>query len=160
MNEKLTVLEIIEIAIEIEKNGETFYNMLAESAETAILKDLFKYLSAEEKKHKLKFQEILKSIGDYQVSEIYYATEYMGYMKALADNRVFRQDISPSDLAKNIKNPMDAIDVAIGFEKDSIIFLYETRDMFEDFEKEAIQMLLKEEKGHIRKLSELKKSIK
>jgi len=77
MSEQFTIEEIVEIAIEIEKNGEIFYDTLAESSETAILGDLFKYLSAEEKKHKVKFQEILKSVGGYQISEIYYATEYM-----------------------------------------------------------------------------------
>jgi len=60
MGEQFTIQEIVEIAIEIEKNGEIFYDILAESSETAILRDLFKYLSAEEKKHKVKFQEILK----------------------------------------------------------------------------------------------------
>ena len=56
MSDKLTIQEIVEIAIEIEKNGEAFYYELAESAETAILRDLFKYLSTEEKKHKVNFK--------------------------------------------------------------------------------------------------------
>jgi len=158
MSEKFTIQEIIEIAIEIEKNGEAFYYELAESAETVMLRDLFKYLSAEEKKHKVRFQEILKSVGGYQISEIYYATEYMGYMKALADERVFRGDIYPENIAKSLKTPKEALDVAIGFEKDSIIFLYEMREMVGDFDVDAIQTLLNEEKEHIRKLSEIKRS--
>jgi len=159
MGEQFTIQEIVEIAIEIEKNGEIFYDILAESSETAILRDLFKYLSAEEKKHKVKFQEILKSVGGYQISEVYYATEYMGYMKALADERVFRKDIQPQDIARSLKTPNEALDVAIGFEKDSIIFLYEMREMVEESQSEAIEKLLTEEKTHIRKLSEMKASL-
>jgi rubrerythrin len=159
MNEQFTIQEIIEIAIEIEKNGEVFYNTLAESAETSKLRDLFKYLSEEEKKHKIKFQEILKSVGGYQISEIYYATEYMGYMKALADERVFKKGISAHDVAKSVKSPKEAINIAIDFEKDSIIFLYEMREMVDENEKETIQILLDEERGHIRKLSVMKADI-
>lgn len=159
MNEQFTIQEIVEIAIEIEKNGEVFYSALSESAETAKIRELFKYLSEEENKHKVRFQEILKSVGGYEISEIYYATEYMGYMKALADERVFKKGVSVLDIAKKIKSPKEAINIAIDFEKDSIIFLYEMREMIDENEKEAIQLLLDEERGHIRKLSKLKAEI-
>jgi rubrerythrin len=160
MNDKFTVQEIIEIAIEIEKNGEEFYRIMAESSNTVPLRDLFNYLSAEENKHKQKFAEILKSAGGYQISEIYYATEYMGYMRAIADERVFTKDVSYIDLARELVSPKQAIDVAIAFEKDTIIFLHEMLDMFDQYEKSAIEQLLAEERMHISKLAELKRDLK
>ena len=159
MNDKFTVQEIIEIAIEIEKNGEEFYRIMAESSNTVPLRDLFNYLSAEENKHKQKFAEILKSAGGYQISDIYYATEYMGYMKAIADEK-FTKDVSYVDLARELASPIQAINIAIGFEKDTIIFLHEMLDMFDQYEKSAIEQLLAEERMHISKLSELKRDLK
>jgi rubrerythrin len=159
MSDQFSIQEIIEIAIEIEKNGEAFYRTLVESANTARLRDLFKYLSEEEKKHKVRFEEILKSVGGYQISEIYYATEYMGYMKALADERVFTKDVFAPDIVKNLKSSKEAIDLAIGFEKDSIIFLHEMQDMINDPEKETVQRLLNEEREHIRRLSAIKAQV-
>jgi rubrerythrin len=159
MSDQFSIQEIIEIAIEIEKNGEAFYRTLVESANTARLRDLFKYLSEEEKKHKVRFEEILKSVGGYQISEIYYATEYMGYMKALADERVFTKDVFAPDIVKNLKSSKEAIDLAIGFEKDSIIFLHEMRDMISDPEKETVQRLLNEEREHLRRLSAIKSQV-
>ena len=159
MNEQFTIQEIIEIAIEIEKNGEVFYHTLAESANIAMLRGLFKLLSGEEKKHKAKFEEILKSVGGYQISDVYYATEYMGYMKALADEQVFKKDISALDVAKSVKSSKEAIELAIDFEKDSIIFLHEMLDMMDEDEKEAVKKLLNEERNHIRKLSTIKAQI-
>ena len=159
MNEQFSIQEIIEIAIEIEKNGEAFYRTLAESANTARLRDLFKYLSEEEKKHKAKFEEILNSVGGYQISEIYYATEYMGYMKALADERVFTKDVSAPDIVKNLQSSKEAIDLAIGFEKDSIIFLHEMQDMVNEPERKTVQKLLDEEREHICRLSEIKSQV-
>jgi rubrerythrin len=159
MSDQFSIQEIIEIAIEIEKNGEAFYRTLVEKANTARLRDLFKYLSEEEKKHKVRFEEILKSVGGYQISEIYYATEYMGYMKALADERVFTKDVFAPDIVKNLKSSKEAIDLAIGFEKDSIIFLHEMRDMISDPEKETVQRLLNEEREHLRRLSAIKSQV-
>lgn len=159
MNENFTAQEIIEIAIEIEKNGKEFYQIMADSANTVPLRNLFNYLSAEEDKHRQKFEEILKSAGGYQISDIYYATEYMGYMKAIADEKVFTKDVSFIDLARQLTSPKQAIDIAISFEKDSIIFLHEMLDMFGQSEKDTIEQLLAEERSHIRKLSELKKQL-
>ena len=161
MNEKYTVQEIVEIAIEIEKNGEEFYRIMAESSNTVPLRDLFNYLSAEENKHAHKFEEILKSVGGYQISDIYYATEYMGYMKAIADERVFAKDVAYIDLARELVSPKQAIEVAVAFEKDSIIFLHEMLDMFsQSDDKGAIEQLLTEERMHIRKLAELKRDLR
>jgi len=159
MNENLTAQEIIEIAIEIEKNGKEFYQIMADSSSTVPLRDLFNYLSAEEDKHRQKFEEILKSAGGYQISDIYYATEYMGYMKAIADERVFAKDISYVDIVKELKSPKQAIEIAIAFEKDSIIFLHELQDMVVGVDKKIVQKLLNEERDHIRKLSQIKSQI-
>jgi rubrerythrin len=159
MNEPFTIQEIVEIAIEIEKNGEIFYRALSESSSTATLRDLFKYLSGEEKKHKIRFEEILKSVGGYQISEIYYADEYMGYMKALADEQVFKKGVSAIDVAKSVKSPKDAIEIAIDFEKDSIIFLHEMQDIINEDEKDTVKKLLNEERDHIRRLSAMKAQI-
>jgi rubrerythrin len=159
MSDKFTIKEVIEIAIEIEKNGVTFYNTLAESANTQRLIELYEYLAREEKTHMVRFEEILESVGGYQISEAYYATEYMDYMKALADERVFRSDISPKEIAQKVKNSKEAIDIAIGFEKESVIFLHEMWHMVHESEKRAIQKLLDEERDHIRRLSIMKDQI-
>ncbi len=160
MSDKLTIQEIIEIAIEIEKNGKSFYQSLSESANTAQLREFFAYLSKEEESHINRFEEILKSAGGYQISELYYVVDYMGYMKAIADERVFKGDISISEFVKSLKSISSAIDKAIGFEKDSILFLYEMLEILDDkSNKEPIQKLINEEKEHIRRLSAIKSLI-
>ena len=156
MSDQISIQEIIETAIEIEKNGVTFYHALAESSSTDRVKDLFSYLAEEETRHIVRFQDILESVGGYQISEAYYATQYMGYMKALADECVFRSGISPTEVASRAKSPREAIDIAIGFEKESIIFLHEMRELMPDSGEEAVQKLLDEERGHLIQLSTIK----
>ena len=156
MGENLTIQEIIEIAIEIEKNGAAFYNALTKSAETNRLKELYDYLSKEEARHITRFQEILESVGGYQISEAYYATQYMGYMKALADERVFTSDLSAAEVAERAGSPREAIDIAIGFEKESVIFLHEMWNLVPESDRKAIEKLLDEERDHLRRLAAIK----
>jgi rubrerythrin len=136
MDDRFSVQEVIEIAIEIEKNGIAFYGRLTESADTVRLRDLFAYLAEEEKRH--------------------VATQYMGYMKALADERVFKSDISVAEVADRARSPREAIDIAIGFEKESVLFLHEMWELVRESDREAIQKLLDEERDHVRRLSAIK----
>jgi len=159
MSDKFTIQEIIEIAIEVEKNGAAFYSALAESSDINRLKELYVYLSKEEKQHITRFQEILDSVGGYQISEVYYATQYMGYMKALADERVFKNDISAAEIADRVKSPREAIDIAIGFEKESALFLHEMWNLVPECDRETVQKLLDEEREHLRQLSAIKVQI-
>jgi len=156
MSDQISIQEIIETAIEIEKNGVTFYHALAESSSTAHVRELFSHLASEEKRHITRFQEILESAGGYQISEAYYATQYMGYMKALADEHVFRSDISITEVADSAKSPIEAVNIAIAFEKESIIFLHEVRELMSDAGEESIQKLLDEERKHLMQLSAIK----
>ena len=156
MENQFSIQEVIEIAIEIEKNGVTFYSALAESADTDRLRELFAYLTEEEKRHVTRFQEILESVGGYQISEAYYATQFMGYMKALADERVFKSDISLAEVADRARTARQAIDTAIGFEKESILFLHEMWQLVHESDRKAIQKLLDEERDHLRRLSAIK----
>ena len=159
MSDRFSIQEIVEIAIEIEKNGVTFYRILAESANMVRLRDLFAYLAEEEKRHITRFEEILESVGGYQISEAYYATQYMGYMKALADERVFRSDVSVAEVADRARTPREAIDIAMGFEKESILFLHEMGELVSETDGKTIQKLLDEERDHVRRLSAIKAQI-
>jgi len=159
MSDRFSIQEVIEIAIEIEKNGVAFYSALAKLADTDRLKELYIYLSQEEKRHITRFREILESAGGYQVSEAYYATEYMAYMKALADERVFKSDVSAAEVAEGVKSPREAIDIAIVFEKESVLFLHEMWKLVPESGREPIQKLLDEERDHLRRLSAIKAQI-
>ena len=159
MGNQFSMREIIEIAIEIEKNGAAFYRALAGSADTARLRDLFTYLADQEKRHIARFQEILESVGGYQISEAYYATQYMGYMKALADERVFKSDTSGAEVAGSVGSPKEAVDIAIGFEKESILFLHEMWELMQGSDTKTIQKLLNEERDHLKQLSAMRAQI-
>lgn len=82
--------EIVEIGIQIEKNGRDFYNTLEKKSKNQEASDIFKYLAGEEGKHIKVFQEILNKTEKYEPLGLG-ADEYFAYMNALASEYVFTQ---------------------------------------------------------------------
>lgn len=148
--------EVVDICIEIEKNGAAFYHTLAESAKAKEVRELASYFEGEEKKHHVIFSKLQETLRDYEPVETY-AGEYELYMKALADERVFTSDVVVKEMAANVETDVEALTIALGFEKDAILFLYEMRNLVPESEYDTIDALIKEEKSHVQQISELKR---
>lgn len=150
--------EIVELGVQIEKNGRDFYNTLAEQSKNNKARDIFKFLAGEEEKHITAFQKILDKVVRYEPSESY-PGEYFAYMNALAGDYIFTQKDKGREIAKKIKSDKEAIDSGIGFEKDSILFYEGMKQVVLENEHAVLEQLLEQEKSHLRKLSELKTQI-
>jgi len=148
--------EVVDLCIEIEKNGAAFYHALAASTKEEEVRKLALYLEGEEKKHQATFEKMRSTLKGYQPVESY-PGEYELYMKALADERVFTSDTVVKEMTEKVESDVEALTVAIGFEKDSILFLYEMKNLVPESEYGTIDALMKEEKSHLRKISEFKK---
>jgi len=150
--------EIVELGIQIEKNGRDFYNAVIEQAKNQKAKEKFKYLAGEEEKHITVFQNILDSVHKYEPPETY-PGEYFAYMNALARDYVFTQKDKGREIAKNIKGDKEAINLGIGFEKDSIIFYVGMKKVVPEYDHKIVDKLITQEQDHLRQLSELKESL-
>ena len=150
--------EIVELGIQIEKNGRDFYNALVEQLKNQKAKETFKYLAGEEEKHIAVFQNILYSVHKYEPPESY-PGEYFAYMNALARDYVFTQKDKGREIAKNVKGDKEAISLGIGFEKDSIIFYVGMKKVVPEYDHKIVDKLITQEQDHLRQLSELKESL-
>lgn len=150
--------EIVEIGIQIEKNGRDFYDTLGQKSNIPEAGKVFKYLAGEEEKHIHIFQKILGTLEGYVPPESY-PGEYASYMQALASEYIFTQKNKGEEIAKAIKSDKEAIDMGIGFEKDSIIFYEGMKKSVPDFDLKAVDELIVQEQGHLRQLVELKRKI-
>jgi len=57
--------EVVDLCIEIEKNGAAFYHALAESAKSEEVRKCALYFEGEEKKHQATFERMLGVLKDY-----------------------------------------------------------------------------------------------
>ena len=150
--------EIVEIGIQIEKNGRDFYTTLVEQLKNSQAKELFAYLAGEEERHISAFQKILDSVQKYNPPEAY-PGEYFAYMNALASDYVFTQENKGAEIAKQVKDETQALDMGIGFEKDSILFYEGMRKVVPEYDHKILKELIGQEQSHLRQLSELRKKL-
>lgn len=152
--------EIVNIAIQIEKNGETYYTTLARSLKNEKVKKLFQFLAAQEEKHVSAFGRILPQVEKYEPHGESYSGEYENYMKALADSHIFTEESAGEVVAQKVKTEVEAMDMALGFEKDSILFYSEMKKFVPKSEHKILDSLIEQERGHLRKISDIKASLK
>jgi len=150
--------EVVELGIQIEKNGRDFYNTLTRKAKTPKAYEIFKYLATEEEKHIVIFQKILDKTEKYEPQGMD-SDEYFAYMNALASEYIFTQKDKGGEIAIPIKSDGEAIDVGIRAENDSIVFYEGMKKVVPEYDKKIVEEVITQEQGHLKKLSDLKASL-
>lgn len=150
--------EVVEVGIQIEKNGRDFYNTLTASSKNQEAVKIFKFLAGEEEKHIRVFEGILNKTEKYEPLGLD-ADQYYAYMNALASEYVFTQKDKGAQVAKTVKNDKEAVDIGIGFEKDSIVFYEGIKRTVPDFDRKIIDELIAQEQKHMILLMDIKKKL-
>ncbi len=153
--------ELIDMAVRIEENGLRFYTDAAKTAKSKSVKDTFAMLAGEEKEHIKTFAGFRKLLSDKTGSFGFdpYTEEAEQYLKSLADSEVFTRSDVGAKLAATVKDERQAINAAIGMEKDSLLFYYEMQKMIRGKDKVVLDKLIEQEREHLRKLTALLKDI-
>lgn len=150
--------EIVELGIQIEKNGRDFYNTLVSQSKDEKIRGVFKFLANEEEKHIKIFAEILAKVEKYEPQGLG-ADDYYAYMNALASEHIFTQKDKGVEAAKNIKADSEAIDKGIGFEEDSIVFYNGMKKVVPVDEHKIVDEVIAQEEKHLQQLIGLKKGL-
>jgi len=150
--------ELVNIAIGIEKSGLAFYQSLVKKEKDVMARGAYKYLAEMEEKHIKTFQSMLDAVGEYKPPEMY-TEEYDLYLKALVDSAVFTDDKVAREMAEKAASSAEAIQIALGAEKDSILYYSEMRNLVRERDREVVNRIIEEEKSHLRQLSDLKKKL-
>jgi rubrerythrin len=140
-------LEIIEIAVRIEENGEKFYTAAAEMVkESTDVKGLFYDLAEKELIHIAIFQKLADKFEpeSFEFSK----DDASGYIGHLADTHIFGKKDAGSELAKTISTPQQALEIAYKFENDSVVFYEELLKRASNDAKKLIFRIIEEEKEH------------
>ncbi|MEL7563983.1 MAG: ferritin family protein [Dehalobacterium sp.] len=148
-------MDVLSFAVEIEKNGKNFYESVAKIIDDTGVKEAFLKLKEQEEQHVVDFEQLLDQITVYQPQETY-SGEYLDYVKALVDNHVFNTNTDIKAIAEAVKNKADALDLALKFEKDSILFFAELKHVVAPRNHGVIENLIAQEREHIRVLAELR----
>ncbi len=147
--------EVVDLAIQVERNGRDFYNAVAASAKKDKPRQLFQYLAQEEERHIAAFQKLIEKVQKYDPPAVY-ADDYLAYMNALASEHIFTREGQGAAQARNASTDLDAVNLGIKFESDSIIFYEGMKQMVPAYDHAAVNEIIEQEKSHLVKLSEIK----
>ena len=152
----LSGTEVFSLAMEIEKSGYAYYKTVADSTDDGALKTLFDFLADQEIQNYEYFKSLEAEIGEITISEEEWEAT-SEYIKASVDSRFFIGEDRAIMAAQNVADPINAIDVAIGFEKDTLLFFYELLNVTPEKSKDTTQKIVEEEKRHILMLTKKRK---
>ncbi|MCF8067072.1 MAG: ferritin family protein [Desulfobacterales bacterium] len=147
--------DIVLAAVEIEKRGEKFYLYLADQAEDSTTRKAFEHLAREEVKHKALFEKLYERLGKVEMPARSNEEEFLSYLNALVDSHPLFRDGDLDEMKDLIKTRKNAIRMAMGFEKESILFFMEMREFVPESEKKFIVQCIEEERSHLRQLNEM-----
>ena len=153
----LTAAEALKWAMEIEKNGEVFYNEVAAKSADPKVKVLFEHLADQERGHYRAFQKMLEQVKpDPDLSSVgAQHDDYEDYLRVVLVNALFAGSDKGLMLAEQAQDRETALQAAMGFEKDTLLFFYDLREMVGEAERGTISDVILEEKAHLRRLARM-----
>jgi rubrerythrin len=150
--------EVVEIGIQIEKNGFDFYMALAKKTKEPKARKVFELLGHEEEKHIEVFESMLPETNE-QAAMDQYPGEYYLYLKALADQHVFTSPKAGVAAAADAATTGAALDMALEFEKDSILLFMEFKKTVIEEDQPIIDRLIDQERQHFTRLADIKRNM-
>ncbi|NLI98896.1 ferritin family protein [bacterium] len=157
MGIKFSGYEIGEMAIQIERNGKTFYEVLEKKSNDNDIRAFFKYLAEQESEHMERFKELRDSLSKEGYVAPYDWDEARDYLSALVAKEVFSDSNMGAKAAESAKDERSAFDAAIGLEKDSLLFYHEMMRFINKEDHPLVEKIAEEERKHIKDLTEKKR---
>jgi rubrerythrin len=146
-----TLSDIIEIALQIEKNGESTYRRAQRETSDPSLADLFGLLADEELEHQRWFTEFKGRVGTKPVDQNLEAMGRELFQNILGEKAFSLDEVDLSQVA----DTRTVMRISAEFEQDTVVF-YEMLEPFveEPRSREDLRVIIEEEKRHVRDLQE------
>ena len=144
--------DIIELAMQVEQSGEAFYRAVADKVEGQKARELFEYLAGQEVIHYKLFQRLSQSIHEAPFMTDAEWELYMDYLNGTVQSAFFEGTDKALALAETVSDAQQAIQRAIGFEKETLLFFYDLRERIPDTDRPVVEKVIAEEKRHVQRL--------
>jgi rubrerythrin len=146
-----SVHEILDLAIQLETNGESVYRNAVDKITKPDLASLLIWMADEEAIHRRWFLEVKKKVEAHSVNPFMAEMSRQVFAGILGDKSFSHRDVDFS----SVDRLDDLIGIFLEFEKDTVLF-YETLIPFieDDETLENIKKIIAEENNHIKKLQD------
>ena len=150
--------ELLGAAMAIEEKGAAFYKKAAGFAKDALAQQLFLDLADWENNHYAMFNAARERLSPEE-REIQTIAEDLDIESIIASGAI-RLTKDPESLLTGSEAPEEVIDTAISLERDSVVFyMFLHRFVSDEERREELDVIVREEVGHVKKLQELRKRL-
>jgi len=149
--------EIFRISIELEKKGEQFYEALAEKAGDQRVSELCKDLAAQEQQHARLFEDLRVKTTSRAASRPL-SWDELHFAQMLVEERVLPDPVEAREVVDE-EGLVAALNMAIQFEKDSVLFFQELLPVVDEQDRQAVSAIVEQEKQHAEKLAKVKRGL-
>jgi len=142
--------EVFEMAEQIERNGAAFYRSAAKQFPAQ--QRLLTTIAEQEDAHCAIFTAFRRQLANREKEAAVHDPDQEGsaYLRAMADHRVVDVNRRPKDVLKGKESFADILGIALGMEKDSIVFYVGMQDMVSpSLGRDKLDLIIKEEQKHI-----------
>jgi rubrerythrin len=147
-----TADEVLQLAEQIERNGARFYRHAAGLPFDEQTRHTLLDLATWEDRHEETFAAMRTQLGEEARAPTTFDPhhELPLYLRALADRRVFEVNADPVERLTGQETMWEILELALGFEKDSVVFYLGMRDLVPaEVGGVHIDGIIKEEMSHI-----------
>jgi rubrerythrin len=146
-----SVHEIMDLAIQLEKNGESVYRKAVDKVTKPDLVSLLIWMADEEARHLRWFLEVKKNFETHSINPFMEEMSRQVFGEILGDKSFSHRDVDFS----RVDHLNDLIGIFLEFEKDTILFYKTLIPFIEDNATlENINKIIAEENNHIKKLQD------
>lgn len=143
--------ELLDMAVQIERQGLEFYETCLSHTTEASVRETLLFMANEERKHVEVFARMKTGLEQYALPESY-PGEMQAYIDSFVKDQVFTAQEKALEHAESLRDAKQVIDLALSFEKRSILFYSAMRQVLRASEGEIIDHVIAEEHAHIRRL--------
>jgi rubrerythrin len=150
--------DIYEMAVEIEKNANKFYNDAAEKASEDKTKKMFVDFADMEKGHAETFEQMRKQLSDEEKESDTFDPQGEGamYLQSMAEAHGWEGKKNLSTELTGNESMDEVVRIALNAEKNSIAFYLGLRDMVPGKNgRDRINEIIKEEMDHVKSLNNI-----
>lgn len=155
-----TADDVFAMAVRIEENGNAFYEGAAKITDDPKVKKLFQDLALMEAGHIQAFKALRSQLPKSPAESVWDPEGLAeSYLQAAADTHIFTIEAAMPRLAA-VKTPLEALGMALQFEKDSVAFFLGMKEILPDQSgKSELDKLIMQEMDHYRMLTSAKKQL-
>lgn len=148
-----TAAQALEMAMQIEANGEAFYNAAAAKATDGGVKATFQQLARDEAKHHAAFRKMAGGLVQPGGRADPGDDDYRDYLRAMLEGHIFAGSDKALAALDRVEDARSALQGAIGLEKDTLLFYYDLREMVGESDRDILTDIIHEEKSHVHRLA-------